>query len=467
MGIRTSPQLSAVTSSILGLTLVWCSGSQGWGSGPLGVIGLSAGVILTAWIFASRFPHILEHTSASASSRGRTANVLIALVVLFISLRGWQTHSAHRYTTDELCTLRQSTAFESLSATLPLNTFAPHLDPTGACFARSEHGYFSVQAPGWAATMAFTKSVGIPQERLPWILASLTLLIVGIIGVEVGGFLLGAMTIVALSHNQFFDEISRSYWSHSLAMLLTACGVLSLIHLHTPHTRNLWPPILAVGLISGALLLTRPLLGLSFMAGAAVSIAFSIPRTFSREGLRLLFLFGVGPLLGGLAYGYFNLSTTGSFFVSGYEYVHGPGHNPGFFHVTPNGIEHSPARAALLLQHHVRLLLRFVVPSLWYFIALLPIACTLGWSPAMRSIALILLSLWLGAGTYWDSSFFFGPRFYYESTIPLTLLVTSAYFTLSKAASNTIPCSPRARRLIASSIFLIVMLVTIPSPPVQ
>jgi hypothetical protein len=423
-------------------------------------------MLLTS-LLTSRLPPVLRDNEDSRCTPDFSSSLLIGLVTLAVSMWGWQSHTARRYTADELCTLRQSMAFEQSSATLPLSTFDPHLDPTGPCFARSQFGYFSVQAPAWAATLAAAKEIGIPQERVPWLIASFTLLIVGLIGAQLGGALVGAVTIVALSHNQFFDEMSRSYWSHSLTMLLTACGVLLLVRIPRSAKRPLFTYVLGLGLISGAILLTRPLVGLSFMTGAALAISFFMQRPFSKKTLQSIAIFAVGPLLGVILYGYFNLSTTGSFFLSGYEYIHGPGHNPGFFQVAPNGIEHTPARAASLLHHHVRLLLRFTFPSTWPFIAILPVAFTIGWSPQMRTILLVLVSLWLGASTYWDSSFFYGPRFYYESMIPLTLLAINSYATISRALSYAIPCSPRTRHLIGNSVFVIVALLTLPLSPVQ
>lgn len=467
MGIRTFPQCNAIGRIGLGLALLWCGAYRECTSGSLGSVLFLGGAILLTWCLVSKLSPILRGNEGGGPSPYLSTSLLIGLLALTVSIAGWRSHAAHRYTADELCALRQSMAFETFSATLPLSTFDPHLDPTGACFARSKFGYFSVQAPGWAATLAGAKKIGVPHERLPWLVASLTLVVVGLIGVQLGGGLLGAMSIIALSHNQFFDEISRSYWSHSLTMLFTALGILLLVHLPTSKERNLSTHIFMVGVVSAAILLTRPLVGLSFIVGAAPTIAFSLPRPLSKETLRLALVFAAGPLLGVLLYGYFNLATTGSFFLSGYEYVHGPGHNPGFFHVAPNGIEHTPARAAMTIHHHVRLLLQFVIPSTWYFIAVLPVAFTIGWSPGLRSVVLVLLALWLGAGTYWDSSFFYGPRFYYESLIPLTLIIVSGYYAGTKALATALPGSPRIKQLIAGGLFVVVTVLMLPTPPVR
>ena len=410
---------------------------------------------------------ISPSTARPLRLRNQTSVSIVVVMSILFCLHGWDTHRAHPRTADELCSLGQARAFTSLSATLPLTAFSKHEDPTNACFARSENGYFSVQGPGWPALLATLRMCGIPQENVPWLIATTTLFLTGLAGLMLAGLPVAIMSMVVLANNQFFDEISRSLWSHSACMLFVTTAIVCMLALTSPQRKNQRLVLAILGISIGMAMLTRALVGISCGFGVIGALALFI----SMDNGALLtrrnaMLFAAGPATAFILYGLFNLGTTGSFFLSGYEFVHGAGHNPGLFHVAPNGIAHTPERAWMLLHHHVRHLVQFVLPYRWVFWAVIALSVTIGWNARVASIVVTLCAMWLGAATYWDSSYFVGPRFYYESTIPLTLLITMSMWSLTERVSLFIR-SPRLARIAHVGIFVLVSLLLLPSPPVQ
>jgi len=391
----------------------------------------------------------------------------VAVFAAGLLILGWSSHRATHTTSDELCGIRQAMAFQSGRATLPLDFFGPYIDPTSVCFARSPDGFFAIQGPGWPAVLAASSVSGISQESVPWMLAGITLFSVGMIGVLGGGFPVAIALMVSLRHNQFFGEISRSYWSHSLAMLCVAVVMLSVIGAqHVSGKRMRMACLCMAGVADGLLILTRPLVGLSIVAWLILSVV--LLRRDREGGIKWkdLAVSLVGPLCGGLLYGLFNHFTTGNFFLSGYEYAFGEGHNPGFFRVSPNGVAHTPERAWMLLQHHVRHLLLFVVPSALYFVGAVVLGASVVWSREVGCALLLTLCMWLGAATYWDSSYFVGPRFYYESMVPVTVLVFTALWNTVRTVGKWVP-STKWMRWIEPVGYLLLAWLIFPEPPVH
>jgi hypothetical protein len=393
--------------------------------------------------------------------------ICVALLAAMFLIRGWSSHRATYTTSDELCGVRQAIAFEHGRATLPLDFFGAHIDPSSVCFARSPNGFFAIQGPGWPAVLAAASVVGIPQERVPWLIAISTLFLVGISGVLMGGLPLAIALMVSLQHNQFFDDISRSYWSHSLSMLCVALIMMSVISAQgASQERARIVCFLSAGIATGLLLLTRPLVGLSALASVGMWGLFLLRGKGRGFAWKVALAFLVGPLCGATLYGLFNHFTTGSFFLSGYEYSFGVGHNPGFFRVSPNGVVHTPARAWMLLRHHVGHVLLFVVPSALYFLVAVVFGVGMAWSRSLVFALWMTLCLWLGAATYWDSSYFVGPRFYYESLVPLTMVVFGALWNSIRLLSGAARLGKEAA-WIETLLFLGLVLALLPEPPVR
>lgn len=427
---------------------------------------LSVGVLIAASGLLAKRMNFGEVARRAPERLGLSLSI-VAMIAVACLISGWSSHRATFVTGDELCSVRQSLAFEKLRVTLPRDFFGPHIDPTGTCFARSARGLFSVQAPGWPAVLAAGKWLGIPAERLPWVLATMTLFVAGSIGALIGSTPLALAIMVSLWHNQFFDAISRSFWSHTLAMLCVALTLLGVIAAHvalTARVRLLW--LSFAGVATGLLLLTRPLEGLSVIASVLLSLAFRGPNERKEKIAIMVLAFGAGPLVGGILYGLFNHFTTGSFFVSGYQYQYGPGHNPGFFNVSPNGLAHTPERAWLLLHHHVRHVLLFVVPGGLYFLVAVIAGMGMAWTRPVGLALLMLICIWLGASTYWASSYFVGPRFYYESMIPLTVVVFGALWNVVRLAESRLALLRRYTWL--GPLFYVAMAYLIlPNPPLR
>lgn len=375
-------------------------------------------------------------------SRKKVPVVLILVIALVIGVHGWNIQKAGIRYADELCGIRQASAFGQFSATLPLNTFGKYVDPTGACFTKSQQGFFSIQAPGWPVGLAFLKAFGIPENSVSWVISTLILAILGLIGFELGNVMLGLALMLMYRNNQFFDQMSASYWSHSLSALFLAGGFwasLTLLKIQSSRKESIL--LLVTGICAGGLIITRPLPGMGFVAYLLLwrVIVYIEHKQFQLkqvlvDGALLL----IGPIIAFLLYGWFNFATTGSFFLSGYEYLYGAGHNPGLYQKSPNGVVFTPLRAYLVLTHHVNTLLPFVVPSQGCFFTILALSLGVLWSRETLRMLLLLICLWGALATYWDSSYFYGPRFYYESMIPLFVFIVWSLYKITELAASFI-----------------------------
>lgn len=408
---------------------------------------------------------LLSATWSLPRHRRHASLLTLLLVSVFFCLLGWNDHRAHPSTADELCSLNQARAFSSLSATLPLTTFNKHEDPTNTCFTRSERGFFSVQAPGWSALLAALTTCGIPRENAPWLIASTTLFLTGVAGFLIAGLPVALMSMVFLANNQFFDEMSRTLWSHPACLLFVTMGVVSTLIAISPETKRQRLTLSIVGVSLGLAMLTRPLVGVSCLVGVVGSLTL-VSENRKLLTRRHMVALGAGPSVAFILYGLFNLATTEDFFLNGYEFMYGPWHNPGFYQLAPDGAVHTPERAWMLLRHHVRHLVQFSLPYLWLLWVVVATSVTIGWNRKVASLIITLCAMWLGAATYWCSSYLVGPRFYYESTVPLILLITTSVWSLTHRGVSYIS-SPRLANAVHVSVFVVISVLLLPSPPVQ
>jgi hypothetical protein len=367
--------------------------------------------------------------------------------------------------------INQARAFAQFSVTLPLDTFGKYVDPTTSCFIKNKRGFYSVQAPGWAAVLAAFQEIGVPKERVTWLIASATLFLVGLIGLCSGGLPVGTMSILSLAHNQFFDEMSKTLWAHPVCMLFLAAALALLLLYPSLHPRYERKFLVAIGAALGLMMLARPLTGVSAALGVGIIVAVRCRGRSLRWSIASLALLALGPAIAASIYGLFNLLTTGDAWLNGYELVHGPGHNPGFNRISPAGVAHTPERAVMLLQHHVRHLLQFVVPSPWCFFGALAVLVVRQYERHSIALLLVLCAVWLGAATYWSSSYFVGPRFYYESLVPVTVLIAVAMWRLVDAAFSIFPVQKyqiaKYHNVLRAVVYVALMILLLPAPPVR
>lgn len=364
--------------------------------------------------------------------------LLVSVVVLGFGVIGWQNHKARIHLMDEACGLYQADAFRVMSATIPRSFFPGFGQPPAGCIVESVKGLSAIQAPGFAAFLALSDVSGIPRFRVPWILSVATVL-VGALGCCIlSGPLAAVCFAVLLFTNPFFDALSRTYLSHTLAAFLLVSGVVCSLIAYSGDERRqaamsregiliqvlrLFWRTLPAG-IGGLLLLTRPLVGAGFSAYfLALSLCTFISGGRSRQAIVQLFAAFVGPMLGLVLYLIFNRLTTGSFFVTGYEIAFGKEHNPGFSAVTREGIVHTPLRAFVLLTQHTRDLYPFVTSSIVGFCVLLGGVAAARPSKPLTGLIAAVVVVWAFLALFRDTSYFVGPRYYYESMFLLTLVM--------------------------------------------
>jgi hypothetical protein len=413
-----------------------------------------------------------RHGGTGADRGVSVADLFVVLALsVCVSWYGWSSHRASATTGDELCMINQARAFAGFSVTLPLDTFGKYIDPTTPCFIKNKEGFYSVQAPGWAAVLAAFRIVGVPDQSVTWLLASVSLFLVGILGLYCGGLAVGAMSILSLAHNQFFDEMSKTLWAHPACMLFLSAALALLVIYPSFSPRYERKFLIAIGALLGLMVLTRPLTGVSAAVGVFIIVAVRCRGRSLRWMITSLALLALGPAIAAALYGLFNHLTTGDVWLNGYEVVHGPGHNPGFNRISPAGVAHTPERAVMLLHHHVRHLLQFVVPSPWCFFGALAVLVVRGCERHSIALLLVLITIWLGAATYWSSSYFVGPRFYYESLVPLTVLISVAGWRLVDAVFSFLPLRSyyiqKYRNVLCAVVYVALMIFLLPAPPVR
>jgi hypothetical protein len=133
---------------------------------------------------------------------------------------------------------------------------------------------------------------------------------------------------------------------------------------------------------------------------------------------------GVSVVLGVALLGYYNEALTGSFFVSGYESLHGSAHNPGF-HIDPYGRDFTPSVALRDLAIRWRSL------NKWLFMWPIPSLTLLGvWCLSYRKwkAADGLFVWWIVVQSFmycfmWSAGQVqYGPRFLYEALPAVVIL---------------------------------------------
>ena len=223
------------------------------------------------------------------------------------------------------------------------------------------------------------------------------------------GTALGAALLFAIA--PFMVFMAASHMNHVPALAWLCLALLGLHSLTSDETPRV-SVALFTGLCLGMMASIRPVDGIAFAFPAGLWL---LVRTLRRQTpLPCLLASGVGvaiPLIGVLGY---NVATTGSATLFGYELLWGSSHGLGF-HKAPWGVTHTPARGVELIN------LYFMRLQTYLFETPLP-----SLAPAIASLALVrrlsafdryLLAssalLVAGYFAYWHDGFFLGPRFFY------------------------------------------------------
>jgi hypothetical protein len=274
---------------------------------------------------------------------------------------------------------------------------------------------------------------GGPLMLLPGVLTGLTWLT---------GPVFGAIAVVAFWHLVRSTEESPSVALGAAALLVVTPFMLFMAGSHMNHvptlawlclalaalrraTTNGSGPAIAwfTGFCLGMMVAIRPVDGAAFALPAGLWMLVRTVRRQSSIASLLASALGVAlPVAAVLAY---NVATTGSASLFGYEMLWGASHGLGF-HQAPWGVTHTPARGLELVNlYFLRLqtyLFETPLPSLVPGIAALALVPRL----AAFDRYLLASSALLVAGylAYWHDGFFLGPRFLYL-LLPVLVLWTA------------------------------------------
>jgi len=236
---------------------------------------------------------------------------------------------------------------------------------------------------------------------------------------------------VLLALSPFLLFLGGGYLSHVPAAAFTALTLYATLR----ALEGRWEWAILVGVGSGAVVTSRPLLGL--VLGVALPVAYWVAGSLRRRGLPWLFSRLSGGLLGGapfaLGLGLYNRHFFGHPTRLGYSAAFGPSHDLGF-HTDPWGNLYSPLEAlgftAVDLTGLGAYLLETPIPATALVGAFLLL------SPRVPRGAKYLLS-WallpvLANAVYWHHGFHLGPRMLYEAAPAWILLSAVAAVALAK-----------------------------------
>ncbi len=295
---------------------------------------------------------------------------------------------------------------------------------------------------GWPVVLAFGERLGVPYLVNP-ILAGLGVWLTYQLGKRLFGATVALLAAGLTVTSPFFLLNSGSLLNHPLGLVLTIAFALAWLDaFHTPGISKRWLPALAAGVALGLLALTRPL------TAVCVTLPFAI------HGLILLFrgdwatrrnliLLGVTALGISLLLFVWQYAVTGDPMINPYtlwwsydKIGFGPGHG----HL-PGGHTLDQAWINTKFNIYVGKLDLFGWASYsWIFLpfGLLAILRDRNWH-ALPPVG-IFISLFFIYMAYWIGAWLFGPRYYYEGLISLTLLTAAGAAWL--AGWPTLPDQP-------------------------
>ena len=220
---------------------------------------------------------------------------------------------------------------------------------------------------------------------------------------------LGAATLFGMA--PFMVFMAGSHMNHVPTLAWLCLALLALSRTTSAEVPRV-ADALVTGLCLGMMISIRPVDGAAFALPAGLWLLARAVR--QRDAIVPLLAAGVGitlPVAGVFAY---NVATTGSATLFGYELLWGASHGLGF-HQAPWGVSHTPARGFELVNlYFLRLqtyLFETPLPSLVPAIAALALVRRL--TAFDRYLLVSSALLVAGYFAYWHDGFFLGPRFFY------------------------------------------------------
>lgn len=266
--------------------------------------------------------------------------------------------------------------------------------------------------------------------KTPWLLnplcGTLTIPVIYLLGRELYNETTGRLGALIATFSPFIFNMSSEYMNHASTLLFASLFLL--FFFRTVRQKSPANPLLAgifLGLVANIRPYTALALGVPFAIYSLV-LFFRAPRVWF---IRLFILLIATSLITSMIFLY-NWLANGSPTLFGYVVKWGPGHEVGFGH-SGWGPPHTPYQGLLNTGNDLNLLNKFLLelpfPSL--ILILLPFAYGTN-NRNDRLLLAAIFSLLIAYFFYWFHNLCFGPRFLYESSAAMVILVARGLLLL-------------------------------------
>ena len=277
--------------------------------------------------------------------------------------------------------------------------------------------WYSEYPPGHTFMLMLGLIIGAPWIINP-LLGSASVVLFYVIGKELFNEKTGRLAALLGVLSPFIIIMSSGFFSHNTALFFTA--LFTLFFIKTIRSPKLYYPLMAgisLGVCLNARILTAIGIGIPY-AFYAIYLVFTKKREYL---LSFVVMFAGFMLMVGILAG-FNYLTNGHPLLTGYEVLWGKGHNPGFGH-SAWGDPHTPKKGLIQNLNNLNALNKYLfewcIPCTFFVMLFLAGGRRTRWDYLLIGSA---FSLSFVHFFYWYQGWCFGPRFMYESTLPLILL---------------------------------------------
>lgn len=283
--------------------------------------------------------------------------------------------------------------------------------------------WYSEYPPGHTFMLMLGLIIGMPWIINP-ILGSASIILFYLIAKEIFDEKTARLSALLGIFSPFLFFMSSEFFSHATALFYIALFALFFIKSVMGHISMQAKAILyslmagiSIGICFNARMLTAVGVAIPY-AVYGIFLIIKNPRTyFPRFTVMFLgFLIFLGILLG------FNYRTNGHPFLFGYEVLHGKQHNLGFGRGVW-GPPHTPLKGLVQNLNDLnainKYLFEWCIPSTIFAVLLFMYSGRSKWDYILVSSVFSLSFVYF---FYWYQGWCFGPRFAYESTLPLVIL---------------------------------------------
>ncbi|MDQ1326771.1 MAG: 2 protein [Candidatus Poribacteria bacterium] len=278
--------------------------------------------------------------------------------------------------------------------------------------------WYSEYPPGHTFILMLGLLVGAPWIINP-LLGSLSIVLFYLIGREIFDEKIGRLSALLGILSPFIIFMSSEFFSHATALFCISLFALFFVKTVNSKFKFYYPLIAGVSL--GVCLNARPFTAIGIVIPYIIYASYLLIRHtkiyLSRFTIMIVsFALFVGILLG------FNYLTNGNPFLFAYEVLHGKQHNPGFGH-SAWGPPHTPLKGLIQDLNDLNALNKYLfewcIPSTFFVLLFFMGKRQNKWDYLLISSVFSLPFVYF---FYWYQGWCFGPRFAYESTLPLILL---------------------------------------------